>query len=396
MDRGVAALIAEAAAPDGQRAVACGPSEPGNAWDDYLLALEETAAHPPTAPANLRLFLGRGREADLAHVEREVAAHASALDRMSRGARKAAARPPLRWDGEALLPNSGEGVLRRLAEIAVCKGRLLRDGGEVGASVRLLLETAQFARDGAANTTSEFEWEAFRALELVLVEFTDLVVSRSVKGEDLERLERGLRTLDETLSRDGRTFLNDVAFQGVRLQRGDPYLEANEFYRLRRPLSPGWRHAFSMRLFKADAFERWLEAARNHAAAGTKGWDEARADFDRNTNLMEGPPENPILNRLTPPSLEVNRSREAQLRLLRIAVQFQRTGRVEPHADPFGSRADLICQVEGNFLRAWSRGPNGIDDGGGEAARPRSSTGSTTIIGPPMGEADDIGIAVEK
>jgi hypothetical protein len=287
-------------------------------------------------------------------------------------------------------------VLRRLAEIAVCKGRLLRDGGDVRAALRLLLETAQFARDGAANTTSEFEWEALRALELVLVEISDLVVSRSVKGEDLELLEQGLKILDETLPRDGRAFLNDVAFQGARLQREDPYLEANEYYRKRRPLSPGWRHAFSMRLFKADAFERWLEAARNHAAAGTKGWDEARADFDRNTNLMERPPENQTLNRLTPPSLEVNRSREAQLGLLRMAVQFQRTGQVESHVDPFGSKMDLISQVDGNFLRAWSRGPNGVDDGGGEAARPRSSTGSTTIIGPPMGAADDIGIAVER
>jgi hypothetical protein len=397
MERQVRALVEESAALDPRRPVAGGEAEPGNAWDEYSPALEEIASNPVAAPGNLKMFIGRLRGADRAMVEGDVAVRVKALERLSRGARKAEARPPFRWEGESILPHSGEGALRRLAEIAVCKSRFLREAGDGPAALRLLLDTAQLGRDGACNTCSEFEWEGLQALELALDELERLVLSKALKPAELDLLERALETLDRTFLKDGRCFLNDVAYHGAWLRREDPFLEANETYRKRRPVAPGWHHAFSMRLFKADAFNRWLAAARAHAAAGTSAWEKARGVFDRNANLLESPPENLILNRLSPPSLEVNRTRESQLGLLLLAVHFLRTGETISHVDPFGAtESGLRFEVDGNFFRAWSRGPNGVDEGGGEAARPRNSSGSTTIIGPPMGAADDLGIAVER
>jgi hypothetical protein len=395
MERRVRELIAEAGARDGRRPPIVGAAEPGNSWDDYAKAMEEMAAHPLTSLSLLKDFLKKAPAADRAAVEREVTARAAAFEHLSRGARKVSARAPLRWEGEAVLPHSGDGLLRRLAEFAVCRSRLLRGGGDLRAVVISLLETAQLGRDGAGNTCSEYEGEALRVLELVFLELNDLLRSRLLKDEELALLEAGLKTLDETLPKDGRALLNDVAFFGSFLLREDPYLEADDIYRKRRPLKPDWPHAFSMKLFKADAFDRWLEAGRLHVEAGPKGWDEAQGVFNRIVNLLDRPPENAAVNRLAPQSLETNRAREAQLKILRVAVRFLRTGEVESRLDPFGGLAELRSTVNERKLRVWSRGPNGRDDEGNESDRLRNEAGST-IIGPALDDADDLLLEVQR
>jgi hypothetical protein len=169
-----------------------------------------------------------------------------------------------------------------------------------------------------------------------------------------------------------------------------------------------------MTLFKTDAFNRWREAAAVHAAGGSAGWDEARKIYSRNAALLERPPENLAVNRLTAPSLETNRLREARLVLLRVAVHFLRTGEAQPLPDPFGPKATgekifsdstrqtyrhtafLHVRSDARTLTAWSVGPNGVDDEGSSPDRPRNTTGSTTIIGPALDAADDIAITVDR
>ena len=397
LESGIRELIADEASRDARRPVAAGGSIPGNAWDDYLKALEEVAARPATSMSGPTLFLARAASADREWVEGEVAAFEKALGHLSQGARKAEARIPLRWEGEALVPHSGEGLLRRLAEIAVCKARLLRERGDARAAADLLLETAQLGRDGACGTSTEMEWESLRALETVFTEMSDLLVSRAPKAADLAVLDQGLRAIDQTLASDGRPLLNDVAFLGTFLLRGDPFIEADSVYRQRRPVLPGPGHLYSMRLLKSDAFQRWRVAARAYAAAGSGAWAESKGVFDRIVNLLERAPENPIVNRLTPPSLETHRARKAQLGLLLMAVGFLREGQVGSHVDPFGPPPEpFLSRIQGGRLRVWSRGPNGVDDEGRVADRPVNTLGQTTIIGPALGAADDIVLEVER
>jgi hypothetical protein len=414
MDREVARLVAEASSRNGPRPVVWGEATPGNAWDDYVLGLEDLLTTPIQTPGNLRAFAGRAGTADRAQVERELAAHGKALDHLVRGAHRTEARLLFKWDAESILPYGGEGLLRKLGELSICRIRFLREKGDPGAALGALLETAQFARDAASNSSSEYEWEGLGVLDLVLSELEDLVLSHRLKDADLEALEPALQTLDTSLARDGGALLNDVAGFGCFLKREDPYLEADGTYIKRRPLSPGWQHAFSMALFKTDAFNRWRDAAMTHAAGGAWGWDEARKVYAQNAALLERPPENLAVNRLTAPSLETIRQREARLALLRMAVQFLRTGKAEPLPDPFGALVDpatvpavgtrggarttvpLRVRSDLRTLRAWSVGPNGIDDDGNSADRPRNTTGSTTIIGPALNAADDIAIWVER
>ena len=165
----------------------------------------------------------------------------------------------------------------------------------------------------------------------------------------------------------------------VYLLHEDPYFEQVSIGRTRHPYLPGWRHAFSMRLFKADAFERSLSVARKLAQSGGKEWNEVREECRR---VLEAPPENPVLENMVEIPKEPNLRAAAKLGLLRVAVRFVRTGEVVSHVDPYGpmqrgekrlpgggreffwNRASFRFKAEGDRLRVWSVGPDGNNEAG--------------------------------
>lgn len=100
--------------------------------------------------------------------------------------------------------------------------------------------------------------------------------SRAPEKAQVEQLDRELAALDSGFPSYGIATCNLAAGLGRWLLREDPYFIQVSIGEWRVPVKPGWRHAFSMRIFKADAFH-WLDrTARELEACESARWSEAR------------------------------------------------------------------------------------------------------------------------
>ena len=90
----------------------------------------------------------------------------------------------------------------------------------------------------------------------------------------------------------------------------------------------------------------------------------------------------------------VELERKAQVRLLRLASRYRATSELLKLEDPYGG-GDLLHSKAGARMKLWSRGGNGVDDGG-DAGSTERWTGHYPFLTPPGPRgANDLVIEVD-
>jgi len=374
VEKRVAALAEEFAARDARRPVLRADPLPGNAWDDYLLAID--ALKTPGFKSVLEPFIERRPEAERDRVAALVSGHAAALDHLQRGVRRAESRSPFRLRHPARIVHKDSPSLRSqdLILLAVCKARLLNEEGMQRDATRLLLDVCQLGHDIAWDADFVAAMVGMTAYSYASRELRPWLVGRSLPGDALNDLNRELEMIDEQFPEVGPLLTREVASVGAALVNGD-FIDSWQRARVgfnNEPLPDSvfytWRYAWSRRLMEADAFQLSDSWMRRAAAAETQSssavnavWDEIRKEADSLTKDSR----NPVLELMGMHSFSPSgtfREPHARLRLLRVAVHYRATGEILDLEDPMGLK--LVHSLDGGRLRVWSAGRDGANDGG--------------------------------
>lgn len=366
LEQRVAALSQEATARNGARAVLRGTSAHGNAWDDYLKAVELLKGG--LDHLKISAFVDRSAGADRAAIESILAKHGTALDCLQKGTQRGEARRSRIHDGaasQAMPKNSPLRQLHDLANLAVCRSRFLVEKGKLDDAVQLLLDLCQFGHDLGRDGSLFAEVYGNAVCGLALTELKDLVCSGTVTPANLSQIDRELEILGGSFPLHETALLSELVIFGDILLKEQFFSYYTDVNRPPRPSDLlSWRYGYSSRLMQSAAFEQedaWMMRVKN---ADQGSWvDEKRQWGDIQAEAMHT--SNVVIEyfRLTGHGpCRVRRDRLAQLRLLRTAAHYLVTGNILELDDPFGSK--LKHSEAFDVLRLWSVGKNGTDDGG--------------------------------
>lgn len=351
-ERGVAELLEEARREHVPRVPLRPPTERGDASSYYSSALKKFG--PGHLQSNPGAFLANDPKVDRTLLDADLAAAAPALSDLSLGAKcpEVYRRPSSESPSYGMIRSPSSFYL---SQLAVVQAKILVENGRRSEALDLLLDVVQFGRD----YIELFGTESSSVLRLILEEafegLRDHLVARIWGGEDLKGLASALETLDRSFPSDEAEKKGWLGQYGAWLLVEDPYSSQTSLgAEISRDYYPAdLRHGFSMRIFKAAAFERGLNALRRPADGRGKRpllpEDESANDFER--GWLDH-----ILGE--DPSLECRTS----LRLLRGAVAFLLGTEVPELGDPYGTRLHVQHTPEG--LKLWSVGRDGVDDGG--------------------------------
>jgi hypothetical protein len=339
-----AARRAEMRALDPARPTLRGGSEPGNAFDDYIPAMDAVKAYPNIN--KLGDILRRDPKADPEFGKAALSALATVVDQVHRGAARAGAKYPYDWDKGLTMPTPGLTTAGNTAILVTLRARTLMEEGKGREAAGLLLDCLQFGRDLGADGVIIAEMIGYSMMGHALQEVRAQLNEDRFDKASLEDLDRGLATLEKTLPDHGRALMNDLLLTGG---LSDPALVG------------GWT---PLRLVYADAIEETTGMMARAAKAETVSWMEClkvngqiEADAKKSWN--------PI-TKIAVPSTEVSsrniRVRVAQIRMLRVALHRAATGETLDLDDPFGAKLKTAKTDSG--FKIWSIGQDGVDDGG--------------------------------
>ena len=359
----VTKLKDEARSRNVSRPVMRGEAKPGNAWDEYNIALNESLdfKEDPNA-TNLAQFNERNATADRAMVERLLAAHPGVIDHLRRGAQRSDGQYPYQWERgpQAALPSLL--ASRRMTELAVAQARIWEESGRQKDAADLLLDASQFASDLATNGTLLSSLAGISAYSLTLDGLKNLVLSGKLSRQQLETLAKELEIADRNFPTLGPAFTNEAALSGIviDLPDGDPSI--GDWLSLAK--EGGWRYGLSSRQVALDAFEQRDSYAQRSHNIDKMSFDTATKEAKAITAEAEANG-NPLVRGSVPSlpkALAVHRDALARLRLLRAATNFLATGEMPDLADPFGKT--LSHAQKAGTLRIWSNGRDGENQNG--------------------------------
>jgi hypothetical protein len=274
---------------------------------------------------------------------------APAFESLRSGARLEGARP-----ARAEVGQDDE----ELGRAAVLQARLWRLDGRLREAADLVLSAATFA----CYIANEGSWgEMLTGLEILDVAWEEvrlLIAEKGLSEADGGEIARRLEALDQRFPKAERSMRLEVLQDGQQLIRDSSKFEYRMTdYRLR----PGLGSLYSTRLLKANAFERWDSYLARFRSCDTSSWAELRTIHADILKELEGTDVDPLQLPLLHLGEELGPVREslAQLRLLRMALAFRRTGSAAPLADPFGGTIE--AEVSGRSLAAWSKGMGMMD-----------------------------------
>ncbi|MEQ1631584.1 MAG: hypothetical protein ABL997_04370 [Planctomycetota bacterium] len=341
-------------ARDFTRTPLTGEATAGSAFDSYLRAIDEAGElSQKDAPLlrDLRLHPERVSPEDADAFD---ARWQSPIGRMRGGAHCADARPRIRWkqgigaNQVLLLP------ARDLVNACVIAARRHSHFDEQGAAVDLLIDAATFATDLQQSPIVIDQMIASSLLAIVVMEaFGEDMLAR-IPQRDLERLARALELLDERCR---------PAFDG----RGEALLLANTLRKgavgepptaeVADAATTSWHYGWSKRWAAADSVMMLVDACEALLQGAALPWRQREELLNTHRTklsqqggvLLVGWSETMLGAERT---LRIART---HLRLLRMAVEFRRTGTALPLQDPFGD--DLLQQApRAGGARFWSCG----------------------------------------
>jgi hypothetical protein len=368
MERRVVELRQDAEARHGIRPVLRGTPVPGNAWDDYLKALEIMKGLPEQS--GISLFASRTPSSDRGKAVATLAQLGSAVDFLQAGTRRTECKRARISDGEPRFELGGDtqtGRAMNLSVLAVCRARLLQDEGKIHEAVELLLDICHFAQDFGNDGSLNSGYTGAIAFNYSILELKELLCSGRASPEHLRQLDRELELIDASLPRSGTALRGELESFGELLLNGQfirsfaikPGTSLHPYDR------PSWRHAFSSRLMMTSAFDQadaWM-ARLQDADLGSRieerrVWNEYTQEIRTSENLYNGL----FSSILTNTASDARREWRTRLRLIRTAVHYYATNEILELEDPFGSK---LLHAEGSDrLKIWGVGLNGKDDGG--------------------------------
>lgn len=341
------------------RPLLSGDPLPGDAWEDYVQALDALA--PLSSAARYNLY-----ERKTPLTAAEEATVATVLAAVRQGSRRGEARLFLDFVptvDRSIGPAPRHNQTGSAGTLVGREARRRFEAGQPREGTELLIAALQLGRDAAAHP----DWMGWRCgsgiLSGCLRDAQAAFQAGLVPAEDAAAIERALGGLDD--GRDGidDDVTRDLLHWGKRVLDGLP----GENHSRLRPW-PGWRQAFSWRVMELQGFLILDGAIRTRnellteSYAGERlGWDELEKDVKRRNNqaaydILWG----------ACPSGRVHRETWVQLRLIRIAAHHAATGELLPLQDPMG-RGAFASAARNGELHVWSAWRNGIDDGGTEA-----------------------------
>jgi hypothetical protein len=359
----VTKLKDEARSRNVSRPVLRGEATPGNAWDEYNIALNEARELKEDRIAtNLTQFNARTETADRAMAERLLAAHPGVIDHLRRGAQRSDGQYPYQWErgSQAAIP-SLLGSLR-MTQLAVAQSRIWEESGRPKDAADLLLDASQFAGDLATNGTLLPGLAGLNAYSLTLDGLKSLVLSGKLSRQQLAALAGKLEIADRNFPALGPALMNEAALSGIAIDVPDGQPSIRDWLFLAK--EGGWRYGLSPQQIALDAFEQRDSYAQRSLNIDKMPFDDATKEAKAITAETEANG-NPLV-RMSVPSvpkaLAVHREALARLRLLRAATTFLATGEIPELADPFGKT--LSHAQEAGKLRIWSNGRDGENQNG--------------------------------
>jgi len=336
------------------RPVLRGEPLPGNAWDEYSLAL---ASHLTEKESwDLGHLNWEGGEDQINCADAILSKYKAALDHLRTGVRRTEGRFPYVWE---------EGIDRRkpldlhpnnLKSLATFQARLLRAKGDSREAALLVLDLLQFTRDCAANGTHLSEnyisgWGELR----------DLLMSGTLSSQDAKEISRELKILEDAFPRHGDLLMNWNAWLSKK------ELEGAEKPKMGVSLFGGgdlgisrfalWRYSFSERIAIADAQGQIQEWYSKIATQQDRPWSEEKETLKELGSEMDRS-KNSLVRAFHPIDGELGvgswwqRYSMTWMRGLRIAAEYLDTGKVLDLDDPFGGR--LKCEISDGKLTIWS------------------------------------------
>jgi hypothetical protein len=343
-DQELKATIAAERARSGERPVLWGEPTPGNAWDEYDLAL---AAIPKQSGGR-----GVGEILDPKHDDKPDGAlarlpqYASSIAHLRAGAHRASSRKDYEWEkaGGAATPSFA--AVNQIPWYVLLEARVQAKEGRPSEAVGEILDVMQFGRDFASDGPIISHTLGSMVLGGALLEARDLLTSGVMDAPSRERLEHGLRTLLGEFPTSEDAMLRECIFMDSALHE---------------VAGPNFATG-SMFLSAARRQREWI---RNAAAASRVSWAEL-LKVERENQAQIDRAWNPFVKMgiasLTHTYGKNSRQWRAQISMLLAGVHFQRTGEVLDLDDPFGTK--LLSSKTGDALKIWSIGPDGIDNQG--------------------------------
>jgi hypothetical protein len=347
------------------RPVLRGDPIPGDAWDFYGSALSSVPKLPRPGTVDL-YFRDKGvsppaaAPATLTAMQAWAAPAAPALDQLRAGTHRAELRPTIQFDGRFTplvveIDRAWYGMWC-VTRAGVVKAHELVDAGKGDEAVEVLLDLAQFGRDALQGTNLDGCRIGTNVLDLALGELRKLLASKNASVPALPRLARELEILDRGWPKGDETLRNQLlAFGKGCVQEEEQGSLMYRGYQTR--LFRSWRWGYSSRFRAASTFLRADGFVRERIRMA-----EENGRWDVYWNPPPDWPDPVLSDAFGYASGDPGRGQRASLRLLRIAVHYQRTGEILDLPDPSGGR--IKTSIMGSKLRAWSSGVDGVDNGG--------------------------------
>lgn len=334
-----------------------GEARPGNAWNDYKLALE---APWPAAAENggvFYRFAGGQPGVDRERVKEMVAEQLPLLDHLQRGAQRADGQYPYKWESSDDIPSLLRS--RMLANLAVAQASILTDSGKPQEAADLLLDLTVFGRDLTTNAPVLSNLIGVAVYQIAFEQLRNLLSSGKLTPAQLADLAKSLEIVDRNFPPASSTVANSTLSLGMETFRG--FDDGGLAQRLK---DGGWRYAVFPQTTLLDAFEkndhfvqRIQKVDQSNFAAAKKEYNALAAEATASSNG--------IVQQSVPGlarSIEAHLVALAQLRLVRAETLFRATGKMPTIPDPFG--ANLLSKEDAGVLKIWSIGYDGINNGG--------------------------------
>jgi hypothetical protein len=332
---------------------------PGNAWEEYDIALAATWPKEAVNGAIFYQFASGQPGVDGNLVKQMVAQQRPLLDHLRRGAQRSYGQYPYKWERLDEMPSLLRS--RMLANLAVAQARILRENGKPEASMDLLLDLTVFARDLSTNSPLLTNLIGMAVYITAAEGFRDLVVSGKLTQKQLARLAEKLEIVERDFPPHTAVISNELLSigMGVLLQASGEYASLQT-----RAKVGGWRYAAFPQTTILDAFEQSERFIQRFEKVDPANYAAAKREMDAVALETQNSP-NPIVRESVPNMSRILVARlEAltTLRLVRAGALLGATGKVQALADPFGTK--LLLKQEGPDLKIWSIGPDGKDDNG--------------------------------
>lgn len=369
MERRVDALVAEARARVYRPPILLEPPLPGNAWDDYEKAAAESeeAFGGGTRARRLLQDMLTGGERSCKDVEEDfvrLPATSSILNLLIRGARRTEASYPRDW--ERLESRAWRQDLTWLCNLAEVEATRLLRRGETAGALDLIWAEIRLGLDVGANGTHMDQALGCDIIHDAVKVLRRLVLESRLDAMELREAERRLREVERAFFAQGPAFRHEVLSMGQLFLRGEFFSEdslSREDVRALKDMRLSWRELYSIDFVRARAFLRADQWSRRLEAAQAMSYDELRRVLDE--VRTEAQASRTPLERIAGEWIAwgpMTRMELTRIRLLRTAIRYRLEGELLPLQDPYGSTLK-VARGE-RWLRLWSLGPNGRDDGG--------------------------------